>query len=92
MNMTNHCNHFIYRLWMPVYDAALGHFFLPRRKRALELLNLQPGKKVLVVGVSIGADLPLLLPSGFNATSIDISSKMLTKAASNWISIPLTLN
>jgi phosphatidylethanolamine/phosphatidyl-N-methylethanolamine N-methyltransferase len=62
MKMTNHWNRIIYRLWAPLYDATVGHFFLPGRRRAIELLNLQPGERVLLVGVGTGADLALLPP------------------------------
>src|SRR5512137_204275 len=79
MKMTNRWNQFIYRLWAPVYDATVGHFFLPGRERAMELLNLQPGERVLLVGVGTGADLPLL-PAGVTATGIDLSPDMLAKA------------
>jgi phosphatidylethanolamine/phosphatidyl-N-methylethanolamine N-methyltransferase len=79
MKMTNRWNRFIYRLWAPVYDATVGHFFLPGRKRVMELVNLQPGEKVLLVGVGTGADLPLL-PQGVQAVGVDLSPDMLTKA------------
>jgi phosphatidylethanolamine/phosphatidyl-N-methylethanolamine N-methyltransferase len=79
MKMTNRWNQFIYRLWAPIYDAALGHFFLPGRTRALDLLNLQPGERVLLVGIGTGADLPLL-PPGVSATGVDLSPQMLAKA------------
>jgi ubiquinone/menaquinone biosynthesis C-methylase UbiE len=79
--MTNRWNQIIYRLWSPVYDVALGRFFLPGRKLALEMLALQPGEKVLLVGVGTGADLPLL-PDGVEATGIDLSPEMLAKAQS----------
>lgn len=79
MKMTNHWNRFIYRLWAPVYDSTVNHFFMPGRKRALQLLNLQPGEKVLLIGVGTGADLPFL-PAGVDATGIDISPEMLARA------------
>ena len=81
MKMTNRWNRFIYRLWAPVYDATVGHFFLPGRKRALELLDLQPGERVLLVGVGTGEDLPLL-PEGVQAVGVDISPDMLARARS----------
>jgi len=77
--MTNRWNRFIYRLWAPVYDATVGRFFLPGRMRAIELLNLQPGESVLLVGVGTGADL-LLLPQGVRAIGVDISPDMLARA------------
>lgn len=79
MKMTNGWNQFIYRLWAPIYDATVGHFFLPGRKRAIECLNLQPGERVLLVGVGTGADLPLL-PQGVQAVGVDLSADMLAKA------------
>jgi len=79
MEMTNRWNRFIYRLWAPIYDSTVNHFFMPGRKRALELLDLKPGERVLIVGVGTGADLPLL-PEGIDVTGIDLSPKMLAKA------------
>ena len=67
MKMSNCWNQTIYRLWAPIYNSTVNHFFLPGRKRALELLDLQPGERVLLVGVGTGADLPLL-PAGVDAT------------------------
>jgi phosphatidylethanolamine/phosphatidyl-N-methylethanolamine N-methyltransferase len=81
MKMTNRWNRFIYRLWAPVYDATINRLFRPGRKRAMELLDLQPGESVLVVGVGTGADLPLL-PPGVQAVGIDLSTEMLAKARS----------
>lgn len=79
MKMTNDWNQFIYRLWAPIYDSTVNHFFLPGRKRALEVLDLKPGERILIVGVGTGADLPFL-PTGVDATGIDISPDMLAKA------------
>jgi ubiquinone/menaquinone biosynthesis C-methylase UbiE len=79
MKMTNHWNRFSYRLWAPVYDATVNRFFMPGRQRAMEVLALQSGERVLLSGVGTGADLPLL-PEGVAATGIDISPEMLAKA------------
>lgn len=79
MKMTNGWNQFIYCLWAPIYDATVGHFFLPGRKQTIECLNLQPGERVLLVGVGTGADLPLL-PQGVQAVGVDLSADMLAKA------------
>ena len=79
MKMTNRWNRFIYRLWAPIYDSMLSRFFRPGHKRAMDLLDLQAGEHVLIVGVGTGADLPLL-PDGVNATGIDLSPAMLAKA------------
>ena len=29
MRMSNRWNLFVYRLWAPVYDATVGHLFMP---------------------------------------------------------------
>ena len=79
MKMSNRWNRFIYRLWAPVYDSTVDRFFRPGRQRAMEVLALQPGENVLIVGVGTGADLPLL-PEGVKAIGIDISAEMLRKA------------
>ncbi|HLO16044.1 MAG TPA: methyltransferase domain-containing protein [Anaerolineales bacterium] len=79
MKMTNHWNQIIYRLWAPIYDSTVNQFFMPGRKRALELLHPQAGERVLIVGVGTGADLPLL-PAGVDVTGIDLSPEMLEKA------------
>ncbi|MGZ9235881.1 MAG: hypothetical protein ACXW4E_10185 [Anaerolineales bacterium] len=58
--MTNVHNLIAYRRWAPLYDATVNRIFTPGRKRALELLALRPGEKVLIVGVGTGADFPYL--------------------------------
>jgi len=79
MKMNNCWNQFIYRLWAPIYDSTVGHFFLPGRIRAIELLTLLPGECILLIGVGTGADLSLL-PQGVQATGVDINPYMLARA------------
>jgi phosphatidylethanolamine/phosphatidyl-N-methylethanolamine N-methyltransferase len=79
MKLTNRWNQFIYRLWAPIYDSTVNHVFMPGRKRALELLALRSGERVIIVGVGTGADFPLL-PQGVDATGVDLSPDMLAKA------------
>lgn len=52
---------------------------MPGRRRALEVLALKPGERVLIVGIGTGADLPFL-QAGVEATGIDVSPDMLAKA------------
>ena len=79
MKMTNTWNQFIYRLWAPIYDVTVDRFFMPGRRRAIDVLALRPGERVLIIGVGTGADLPLL-PGGVFVTGIDLSSEMLAQA------------
>ncbi len=79
MKMTNSNNLIAYRRWAPIYDATVNRAFTPGRRRALELLALQAGETVLIVGVGTGADFPFL-PAGVTATGIDLSPDMLAKA------------
>ncbi|MGE5248672.1 MAG: methyltransferase domain-containing protein [Bacteroidota bacterium] len=86
MKMTNRWNRVIYRLWAPVYDATVGRIFAPGRRCAIDVLNLQPGQRVLLSGVGTGADLPLL-PRGVAAIGVDLSPEMLEEARQK---LPLT--
>jgi phosphatidylethanolamine/phosphatidyl-N-methylethanolamine N-methyltransferase len=79
VKLTNRWNKIIYRAWAPIYDSTVNHIFQPGRRRALELLNLVPGEKVLLVGIGTGADLSFL-PAGVVAMGIDLSREMLVKA------------
>ena len=79
MKMNNRWNRIIYRLWAPVYDSTAERFFFRGRRRAMQTLDLQPGERVLLVGVGTGLDLPLL-PQGVEAVGIDLSPAMLARA------------
>jgi ubiquinone/menaquinone biosynthesis C-methylase UbiE len=79
MKLTNRWNLLIYRLWSPVYDLVFTRLFAAGRHRALQLLDLKPGERVLIVGVGTGADLPLL-PRGVSAIGVDLSRDMLARA------------
>jgi ubiquinone/menaquinone biosynthesis C-methylase UbiE len=79
MTLTKRWNRLIYWLWSPVYDALFSRLFLPGRSRALELLALHPGGRVLILGVGTGLDFPLL-PEGVYALGVDLSPAMLRLA------------
>ena len=80
LKLTNSWNLFIYRLWSTIYDGVFDRYFASRgRRRALEVLNLQPGERVLLMGIGTGADIPLL-PEGIWANGIDLSQEMLERA------------
>lgn len=78
--MNNYTNVLKYKIIAPVYDVLLGNrLFTGGRKRALDLLELKPGERVLLSGVGTGLDLRFL-PRGIHAVGIDISEAMLSKA------------
>ncbi len=79
MRMRDSWNRVVYRLWSPIYDPLLTRLFQRGRTRALQLLDLEAGERVLLVGVGTGADLPLL-PEGVSALGVDLSGPMLARA------------
>jgi ubiquinone/menaquinone biosynthesis C-methylase UbiE len=72
-------NRLRYSLAAPVYDQvtaplqAIG--FESARRRALELLDPQPGSRVLIVGAGTGLDLDVL-PPGVEVVATDLSAGM----------------
>jgi ubiquinone/menaquinone biosynthesis C-methylase UbiE len=70
-------NRIRYTFWAPLYDLVVA--FGRQRRRAIELLALQPGERVLLVGAGTGADLPLL-PEGIETLATDLTPAMLERA------------
>ncbi len=69
-----------YTLWAPIYDHVIDSSVTRRvRRRSIELLPDWSGKRVLIVGVGSGLDLPFL-PHGADYTGIDITPAMLEHA------------
>jgi ubiquinone/menaquinone biosynthesis C-methylase UbiE len=66
-----------YSVYASFYD--LGPGFEAERRRAISLLDLAPGERVLVDGVGTGADLPLL-PPAVSVLGIDLTPAMLARA------------
>ena len=62
-----------------MYDVVLGRLFAASRRRAVALLDLQPGDMVALPGVGTGLDLSLL-PVGVSAVGVDLSPEMLARA------------
>ncbi|KPV41147.1 hypothetical protein AN478_04400 [Thiohalorhabdus denitrificans] len=68
-----------------VYDTVFGAIFHPGRKAVLDHLDLNPGEKVLEMGVGTGLSLPLY-PRDVEVYGIDISEPMLEKAREKKVS------
>jgi phosphatidylethanolamine/phosphatidyl-N-methylethanolamine N-methyltransferase len=69
----------VYDKLAKVYDLFFGPTLHPGRLRAIERMNIQPGERVLEVGVGTGINLALY-PREASVTGIDFSSSMLEKA------------
>ncbi len=68
-----------YRRWAGVYDTVFGGVSSAGRRRAVDAVNLLPGRDVLEVGVGTGLALPRYLQHK-NVTGIDLSAEMLEHA------------
>ena len=62
-----------------VYDLTFGPTLHPGRLQAIERMNIQPGERVLEVGVGTGINLALY-PREATVTGIDFTASMLEKA------------
>jgi phosphatidylethanolamine/phosphatidyl-N-methylethanolamine N-methyltransferase len=69
----------VYYKLAKVYDLFYGPTLHPGRLQAIERMNIQPGERVLEVGVGTGINLSLY-PREATVTGIDFSSSMLEKA------------
>lgn len=67
-----------YALYSPVYDLLFDWIFHPGRQAAVKLLDIQPGDRILEVGIGTGLNLSLY-PPDCELVGIDISERMLEK-------------
>ena len=70
----------VYSSYAGVYDRVFGRVFQDSREVVVRNLKVEPGERVLEVGVGTGLCLPLY-PRDCEITAIDLSSAMLEKAA-----------
>src|SRR5919112_5929617 len=69
----------VYDKLAKVYDLVFGPTLHPGRLQAIQRMNIQPGERVLEVGVGTGINLALY-PTDAAITGIDFSEAMLEKA------------
>lgn len=69
----------VYTTYAGFYDHVFGRVFQEGRESAIRNLNVQPGEKVLEVGVGTGIALPMY-PNHCHIVGIDLSEGMLAKA------------
>jgi phosphatidylethanolamine/phosphatidyl-N-methylethanolamine N-methyltransferase len=68
-----------YDAWAPIYDRTFGALVTRKRRRALADLHLQPGQRVLDLGIGTGEALETY-PPGVEVVGVDLSAGMLGKA------------
>ena len=69
-----------YSHYAGVYDLIFDHILQPGRRRAVRVLDPQPGERVLEIGIGTGLSIPYY-PDHSRITGIDISASMLQEAA-----------
>ena len=69
----------IYSLYSHFYDSVFGTLLHPGRRIASRLMDIQPGERILEVGIGTGISLPLY-PRDAEVIGIDISRDMIKQA------------
>ncbi len=69
----------IYSLYSRFYDSFFGAIFHPGHRVASALMNIQPGERVLEVGIGTGMSLSLY-PDNVEVVGIDINQDMIKQA------------
>lgn len=87
---TNRWNRLRYTLYAPFYDLVVGRIGRGRR-RAIALLNVQPGERVLLDGCGTGLDLELL-PRDCHITAIDITPAMVERTRARAAALGMTID
>lgn len=79
----------VYSNYAVVYDRVFGRVFQASRETVVRNLKVDPGERVLEVGVGTGLCLPLY-PPHCDITAIDLSDAMLAKAQERVAELGLT--
>ena len=77
--MNNRSNLQIYRRYAPLYDRLMRAWTAAARRKAIDMLQLQPGERLFIPGVGTGLDLPFI-PAGVCIAAGDLSPSMLHQA------------
>lgn len=87
---TNRWNRLRYTLYAPFYDLIARRVGRGRR-RALELLAVRPGERVLIDGCGTGLDLELL-PRDCVVTAVDLTPAMVEKTRARAASLGMPID
>jgi phosphatidylethanolamine/phosphatidyl-N-methylethanolamine N-methyltransferase len=87
---TNRWNRARYTLYAPFYDLIVRRLGRGRR-RAIELLRVQPGERVLIDGCGTGLDLELL-PRDCIVTAVDLTPAMVEKTRARAAALGMTVD
>ena len=71
---------FRYTLWAPHYDRVTK--FHRERRHSVDLLRLQPGERLVIIGCGTGADLAFV-PAGVEVLAVDLTPAMLRRATAH---------
>ncbi|KAA9340534.1 class I SAM-dependent methyltransferase [Adhaeribacter soli] len=75
---TNSWNRIRYTLYTPIYDLLVGKIFTASRRKSIDMLQIKPGEKVLLVGAGTGLDFDFL-PKNAEVYAGDITPAMVSK-------------
>ncbi|MGE5603556.1 MAG: class I SAM-dependent methyltransferase [Nitrososphaerales archaeon] len=87
--MNNAYNLRLYGFYAPRYERLFGWLYTRPQRRAVALLNVQPGERVFVPGVGTGMGLATL-PADAAITAIDLSPAMVALAQRKLAGRPAT--
>lgn len=87
---TNRWNRLRYTLYAPFYDLVARRLGRGRR-RAVELLNVRDGERVLIVGCGTGLDLELL-PRAAQVTAADLTPAMVEKTRARAVALGMSVD